>query len=272
MKNLHGMSIPLLILLALGCSSGQSATSNPASDTNKTSSSASVNVPLLCRDWDTAQSGAYKVQNNVWGKGNLTGYSQCVGIGEGENGGVVARWTWDWLYSDTYVRGYPEIIFGRKPGHVTTTTALPRQIRDIGTANVSFNYSSTHSGRGNCAFEMWLSRGPEVVSDACKVEVMIWLDWYGGINPAGPFVRTSSIDGRDYDVFVGTVQSHPYIAFRVKSPVVGAGTLNLRAFLDDLKANRLVTDDNYVQSIEFGNEASTGSGDTILYSYSVEVR
>jgi hypothetical protein len=267
MKKTATTSIRLLIPLAVCCSGGHSsaAASVPGIATAATS------PQLLCRDWQTAQVGSYLVQNNVWGKGNITGYSQCVGIGPREGRSVAARWTWNWLNSGSNVKGYPEIIFGRKPGHASTTAALPRQVKTINAATVSFDYASTHSGRGNSAFDLWLSRGRDVTPGS-KIEVMVWLDWWGGMMPAHRYLTSASIDGRDYDLFVGTGAGQPYLAYRMKSPLVGSGSLNMRFFMDHLKSIGLLTGDEYLQSIEFGNEACNGSGDTSLYSYSVVIR
>jgi hypothetical protein len=174
MKKLSTMAMQFLIPLVLGCSGGHSAGAASLPD----ATTAPAAVQLLCRDWQTAQMGSYMVQNNVWGKGKVAGYSQCVGIGHRERGTVAARWSWNWPKSSSNVKGYPEIIFGRKPRHATTTAALPRKVKTIETATVSFDYASKHSGRGNTAFDLWLTTGPEVTPGS-KIEVMVWLDWWG---------------------------------------------------------------------------------------------
>ena len=51
---------------------------------------------MQCEEAVTAASGSYEVENNVWGKGALTDWSQCVGATNSTRRGLAARWTWDW--------------------------------------------------------------------------------------------------------------------------------------------------------------------------------
>src|SRR5882757_1947397 len=83
-------------------------------------------VPLqaqtLCGDWQQVQVGEYIVQNNIWGKGNITNYSQCVS-GTSASGGVQAQLQWNWPTGvNSNVKAYPEIIYGQKPDSGPSTT------------------------------------------------------------------------------------------------------------------------------------------------------
>ena len=88
-------------------------------------------IPLNCDDQAVIDYGVYRAENNTWGKGTLSGWSQCIGLGAGLDGTLVGRWTWDWPISGTNVKAYPEVIFGQKPGSTTTSSDLPRQISSV---------------------------------------------------------------------------------------------------------------------------------------------
>ncbi len=234
-------------------------------------------LPVTCADWTAAYSGSYWVQNNTWGKEKLTGWSQCIGIGDGGPGSITARWIWDWPNSGTNVKAYPEVIFGQKPGTQSSTAALPRKVSDIQSATVAWDIESDHTGSGNTALELWLTDVPGPVADFSAPpvthEIMIWLEAYGGMHPGGAFTERVTLDGVDYDVYIGDDfgEGWRYIAFERVTPQLGIGGLDLVSFLAYLRSKHLVTGNEYVASIELGNEVISGAGQTRLHSYTVSV-
>ena len=233
-------------------------------------------IPLNCADWARVGSGVYRAENNTWGKGTLTGWSQCIGLEMSADGTLAARWTWDWLNSGDGVKAYPEIVFGQKPGSITTSADLPKRIKDLGEVTIAYDVSSTHTGSGNLAFDAWLTntQNPSTWgAPPITHEIMIWLENFG-MQPGGTYIEKKSIDGVSYSIYVGENfgQGWRYMAFaREKSPL-GAGTINLVSFLAYLQEKGYVTGDEYLASIEFGNEIVSGTGETILHKYMITVR
>ncbi len=232
---------------------------------------------MNCDDWALLDLGEYQAQNNTWGKGTLSGWSQCIGIGNNDDGTLIARWTWDWLNSGGNVKAYPEIVFGQKPGSSTTTASLPAQINSIRSATVTYDVASTYTGSGNLAFDIWLTDTDNPSTwgvPPITHEIMIWLDYYGSMSPGGAWQGREMIDGATYSVYVGEKYGDGwrYIAF-VRAPrQQGAGTLELAAFLTYLREKGLVTGEEYLASIEFGNEVAGGTGETLLNIYSISVQ
>ncbi len=188
----------------------------------------------------------------------------------------MGRWTWDLPYSD-HVVAYPMILFGQKPPAPTTTDILPIKILDIASATVSYDISSTYTGRGNVALEFWLTdrQNPTTWSvPPITHEIMIWLDAYGGMKPAGRLIEQVSIDGTSYKVYVADnfVLGWRYIAFDSETSQLGAGRLNLVSFLSYLRENDLVTGEEYLAEIEIGNEIAYGGGETIVHKYEVSIQ
>ncbi|MBN2193903.1 MAG: hypothetical protein JW751_13895 [Polyangiaceae bacterium] len=101
---------------------------------------------VRCSDLDELELGEFFVQNNMWGKGTLTGYEQCISK-EGEHGFPV-RWHWTWPEGDAnQVKGYPFIGFGQDPWRsASTTSALPRRVADL--TSLSADYSLTLTAEG----------------------------------------------------------------------------------------------------------------------------
>jgi hypothetical protein len=242
-----------------------------------TATSPASDIAMNCEDWALINNGEYQAQNNTWGKGALSGWSQCIGLGNNADGTLIARWTWDWLNAGGNVKAYPEIVFGQKPGGPTTSASLPERVNRIGSATVSYDYTSTYIGSGNTAFDIWLtdtSNPSTWGTPPITHEIMIWLDRYGSMSPGGAWKERVELDGSTYAVYVGENYGDGwrYIAFVSTEPQSGAGTLNIASFLIYILEKGLVTGDEYLASIEFGNEIATGTGETLVNSYEVMVR
>jgi hypothetical protein len=242
-----------------------------------TASSAISVIPMNCDDQGGAVKGVYRAENNTWGKGDLSGWSQCIGLGNNPGGTLVARWTWDWLDSGTNVKAYPEVIFGQKPGSSTSSPDMPEKINNVDELMITYDITSSHTGSGNTAFDIWLTNTQNPLkwgAPPITHEIMIWLDRYGGLAPGGSWVERVDIDGMTYSVYKGENYGDgwTYIAFVAKTFQPGAGTLNLRSFLSYLRDKGFVTGDEYIASIELGNEVVSGTGETMLNQYSVSIR
>jgi len=234
-------------------------------------------ITMNCDDQATAVNGAFRAENNTWGKGALTGWSQCVGLGSGPDGTLVGRWTWDWLNSGNNVKAYPEIVFGQKPGSSTTSPDLPIKINSVNYLVITYDITSTHTGSGNLAFDIWLTNTQNPAKwgvPPITHEIMIWLDHYGGLAPGGNWIETVNIDGANYSVYKAENwgDGWRYIAFVRPEGQPLAGTLNLGGLLSYMKDKGFATGDEYVASIEIGNEVASGAGETILNKFSVSVR
>lgn len=146
----------------------------------------------------------------------MTGWSQCIGIATAADGSATARWTWNWLDSQTSQFAAPPI---------------------------------TH-------------------------ELMIWLEAYGSMGPAGAVTETVTIGGADYDVHVADNfgRGWRYIAYRRKVAQLGATTLDIKAILDHARARALITGAEFVSSIELGNEVISGAGETTVSGFVATIR
>jgi hypothetical protein len=257
----------------------QTATSTPAP--TATQSDADIRaIPLDCTDGANINEGVYRAENNTWGKGNLTGWSQCIGLKTAADGTLSAHWTWDWLQpskSGGGVKAYPEIIFGQKPGGAFTSMDLPRQIKDLKEVTITYDVASTHDGAGNLAFDIWLTDTASPATFGVPPithEIMIWREYYGSTSPGGRWTENVVIDGVKYSVYLSEKwgSGWMYIAFNPVDPQVGEGSINLVSFLDYMQKKGYVTGDRYVADVEFGNEVTNGTGETVLRKYRVTVK
>ena len=63
-----------------------------------------------------------------------------------------------------------------------------------------------------------------------------------------------------------------YVAFVRTEPGTGAGSINLVSFLTYMKEKELITGEEYMASVEFGNEVVGGKGEANLNTFTVSVR
>ena len=233
---------------------------------------------MQCEEAVTAASGSYEVENNVWGKGALTDWSQCVGATNSTRRGLAARWTWDWKSQDNQVKAFPEVVFGHKPGTARSTTPLlPRKLGEMRRVVMDYDISTQRSGTGNLSVDIWLTDTPTPTTFAVPPithEVMIWLETFGPMYAGGEQIDTVSIHGIPYRVYVGEKfgLGWRYIAFKPENtPMQPVAQIDLMPYLLYLQTKGLVTPESHVANINLGNEIISGAGTTQVNHLAIDV-
>ena len=233
---------------------------------------------MQCEEAVTAASGSYEVENNVWGKGALTDWSQCVGATNSTRRGLAARWTWDWKSQDNQVKAFPEVVFGHKPGTARSTTPLlPRKLGEMRRVVMDYDISTQRSGTGNLSVDIWLTDTPNPTTFAVPPithEVMIWLETFGPMYAGGEQIDTVSIHGIPYRVYVGEKfgLGWRYIAFKPENtPMQPVAQIDLMPYLLYLQTKGLVTPESHVANINLGNEIISGAGTTQVNHLAIDV-
>jgi len=256
-------SITLLFLSNLSCKD------NGVAKTPETSAKSYLDS-TTCVDGAQIKVGEFLLDNNVWGKGSITTYQQCITAKENGSSSIFA-WQWTWPTIGSNVKSYPEIIFGYKPfGNTSTTPLLPKIIADLQLAIVSFSsYTTTINGTGNLAFDIWITDSSTPTESNIKHEIMIWLE-KNIQQPAGSFIEHVTIDGSTYDYYRGPL-SWDYIAF-VKTSTNKVTSVNISDFLTYLKNKNHISENEFLSAIEFGNEIISGTGSTVITNYKIEIK
>jgi hypothetical protein len=225
-----------------------------------------------CEDWYRRSAGEYQIENNVWNKGNTHAYEQCVFLEE-YPGGFEAGWAWNWPGIRFDVRAYPNIIYGKNPWLPSTSPNLPVRIGDLGCLEAQLDVAQQGSGKGNLAFDLWLTSSPAAQPSDITREIMIWLS-RDGFFSAGLPVDTMEIDGHPMRLW--KKENHnpsedyrwTYLAFVLKSDLT-QGSLNLSEFLNYLVENKHISPDEYLAAIQLGNEIVSGFGRTLIRGYQI---
>lgn len=235
-------------------------------------------IALNCNDGVVVPGAGFSTENNAWGKGQLTGWSQCVGVGQNSAGSFAARWTWDWPEGSGDVKAYPEVVFGHKPGYAQSThPALPRRLDALGRIQLSYEVQTTRYGAGNMAVDMWLTQSDKPDHFAVPPithEIMVWLDQFGPMYAGGKQVDQTTLDGVPYRVYLGDKfgLGWRYVAFLPNIPLRASARMDLRVFFDYLRGKQLIAGSEYLAAINFGNEIISGKGETRLNLLSVDIQ
>jgi uncharacterized protein (TIGR03000 family) len=233
-----------------------------------------------CGSFEKLFRGEYALENNDWGATQLPGYQYAQCVYASPDGDPAPRYAWAWDDPEQPpegVRGYPEIIFGKKPwADATTSPALPRVLAPPFSLRANYTAHVNASGRYNLAFDLWLTRnGGAGVADITH-EIMFWV-LNQGATPGGGYVRDLTLaDGRTCALWYGDdVGGHPYYAFVFQAPVL-TGAIEFGYYLNYLRhdlpeADLRLPAGLFVASVELGNEVWFGTGTTTLDHYQVTV-
>jgi hypothetical protein len=236
----------------------------------------------------------YIIQNNNWGNPtgstqviNYTGTSFTVQSSSGSGSSAPAS------FPSTYVGANGQIANGTY--NTWADSGLPKQISAMQSAMTSFTWSGgTSGGDFNATYDVWFASSQPTAgsyNDAITGFLMVWLYKPGGKQPIGTSVRTASIAGHTWNVWVGPrgntstgtgPASRPVISYVAQDSPVMSLNFNLKDFINDAVShadtNNGVTgpfsSSWYLTDVFAGFEIWTGSNATNLKStnFSIAVK
>ncbi len=231
-----------------------------------------------CDVFTTIDIGDLKVENNVWNAGGLppNSYSQCIYVYEDDTLNLIG-WEWQYPNEASGVNAYPQLIYGWKPWQPPSTTQnLPKQISTLTTLKVTYDAEVTrNNGDYNLAFDNWINSSPSITPQNILFEFMIWEDT-NNLTPFGEFQENVSTTNGTYKFYIGEPDWEPegsnwtYLCFQ-RIGYRSQGTVDIDELLSYLVDEGIVSQDDYLASIEFGNEVGNSTGQSIIKAFSVEI-
>jgi hypothetical protein len=273
-------AVALVYTLTAGCAGSPQAGSpalqpDIAGATPGAPGKAEAGVTADCRPGATAISGPFRFTNDQWGSNKAKSrFEQCLLRRQGAAGNEHG-WSWDWPGFDETVFAYPSITFGWKPwtGGTATDPRFPLRVSDVKRLELSYAVETEAQGVYNLAPEIWFTKtkpAPGAAADPGSItrEVMLWMDYAGGATPAGSVVGQPVIGGVTYELWkednIGKqANGVGWTLLTFKSPAVARkATLPLHEILQHLVKTSLLPPDEFVASVELGNEVMGGRGIT----------
>ncbi len=266
---IRNVATTILLVLAAGPHEGGCRTSEEPCAADLGSRPQVEGPRLECTDNGVVALGPVLLENNVWNRGDLSDYSQCVEAVAGDP--LDLRWRWSWPAGDQMPRASPGVVFGWKPWQPrSTSSALPRRLDEIRRMVVDYEVDVRAKGRFNMAFDLWVTGSLPPTPESVTHEIMIW-SMNAGMVPHGDRMDRVSIGGVRYEVYKGPMEKWMYIAF-ASTENRSAGRLPVHEFLRYLEREGHVPPGAYLASIDYGNEVVEGQGETTLRCFGIDAR
>jgi chitodextrinase len=222
----------------------------------------------ICEQFGSTTAGDYRIMNNRWG----TSATQCINTTA--NGFSITQQ--DGIGNlQGAPTAYPAIYLGCHYSSCSPSTALPRQISTIGSANGSISLSYPGGGTWDAAYDIWLNADNNTTG-VQDTEIMIWLNRNtssGNIQPIGSPVGTVNIAGRGWQVWTGNNGQNNVVSYLFQgSPLTSFG-FDVMNFVSDTFARGSQYGNNnwWLTSVQAGFEPWIGGVGLTVNSFSQAV-
>jgi cellulase/cellobiase CelA1 len=210
----------------------------------------------------TTIGGRYVVQNNRWG----TTAQQCINVtgtgfsitsqqGVGSTSGAPVS--------------YPSVFYGCHYTNCSPGTNLPIQVSSISSATSSINYNFVSGATYNASYDIWLDPTPRR-DGVNAMEIMIWFNKQGSIQPIGSAVGNTTIGGRTWQVWQGSNGSNNVISY-VAPSAISSWSFSVLDFINDVRNRGAITNSWYLTSIQAGFEPWIGGTGLAVTNFSAAV-
>ncbi|UQU66471.1 cellulose binding domain-containing protein [Couchioplanes caeruleus] len=210
----------------------------------------------------TTIGGRYVVMNNRWG----TSAQQCINVTS--TGFTIASQQGTGSTSGAPV-SYPAVYYGCHYTNCSPGTNLPMQLSSISSAPSSISYNFVSGATYDAAYDIWLDPTPKR-DGVNAMEIMIWFNRQGSIQPIGSVVGNATIGGRTWQVWQGSNGSNNVVSYVAPSPL-SSWSFNVLDFVNDTKTRTSVTNSWYLTSIQAGFEPWIGGAGLAVTNFSAQV-
>ena len=209
----------------------------------------------------TTIQGRYVVQNNRWG----TSAQQCINV---TSSGFRITTQQGSSPTNGAPVSYPSVFLGCHYTNCSPGSVLPIQVSRIRSATSSISYQYA-GGTYDAAYDIWLDPTPKT-NGVNQMEIMIWFNRQGPIQPIGGVVGTTTIGGRSWQVWRGNNGSNNVISY-VAPSAINSWSFNLLDFINDVRARGAITTSWYLTSVQAGFEPWNGGVGLAVNNFSASV-
>jgi len=216
--------------------------------------------------------GTYTLQDDEWG----SSAAECVST-EGGTGFVVTKSA---IANPAYGNpgSYPDLYAGCNWGACTKggLTADPPQIIDMNPGSVTTSLATTDppGGAYDVSYDIWVNQTPSTPGAPDGLEVMVWLNHHGGVEPAGNEVASDvQVGGYDYDVWYSSNAGNgPCVTYVMTTARTAVSGLDLGPLFYDAGQRGYLSASWYLIAVEAGFEIWNGGAGLAVNSFSVALQ
>ncbi|MBV8430458.1 MAG: cellulose binding domain-containing protein [Solirubrobacterales bacterium] len=233
-------------------------------------SAAGAETTALCNSQKASVGGGtYIVQNNEWN----SSASECVTT-DGNADFAVANSAISNATSGA-PGGYPSIYQGCHWGNCSSggLAATPVQASSLGIGKVTTSWSTTQTGSGayDVAYDIWFNRTSATTGQPNCMELMVWLNHNGGVQPFGSEVATNvSIGGHSYNVWEGAQSSWNTVSYTMTTGTTSVSNLDVGQLAQDAISRGYMPSSCWLIDVEAGFELWQGGAGLATTSFSVK--
>ena len=237
------------------------ATLLAASTLVATAGQATADVTICEQYGSTTIQGRYVVQNNRWG----SSATQCINV---TSSGFQITQQQGSAPTNGAPLSYPSVFLGCHYSNCSPGSTLPMQVSRIRSATSSINYRYA-GGTYNASYDIWLDPTPKT-NGVNQMEIMIWFNRQGSIQPIGSVVGNTNLGGRNWQVWRGSNGANNVISYVAPSPIY-SWSFNVRDFINDVRNRGMINDSWYLTSIQAGFEPWNGGVGLAVDNFSASV-
>lgn len=217
----------------------------------------------ICDQYGSTTIGnRYVVMNNRWG----TSAEQCINVTG--TGFSIASQQGVGSTSGAPV-SYPAVYYGCHYTNCSPGTQLPMRVSDIRSLNSSISYSYVSGATYDAAYDIWLDPSPRK-DGVNAMEIMIWFNRQGSIQPIGSPVGNVTIGGRTWQVWQGSNGANNVISY-VAPSAISSWDFSVLDFINDTRNRGAITNSWYLTSIQAGFEPWIGGAGLAVNNFSVTI-
>jgi hypothetical protein len=211
------------------------------------------------------------VQNNEWG----SSAAECITT----DGGT------DFTVANSSISnstsgapgGYPSIYQGCHWGNCSSggLTTTPIQASNLSSGKVTTSWSTTQPGGSNdydVAYDIWFNKTSTTTGQPNCLELMVWLNHNGPVQPFGSQVATNvSIGGHAYNVWEGAQSTWNTVSYTMTTGTTSVSNLDIGQLAQDAINRGYMPSSCWLIDVEAGFELWQGGAGLATNSFSVNV-
>ncbi|KAJ5400820.1 hypothetical protein N7465_011309 [Penicillium sp. CMV-2018d] len=224
----------------------------------------------ICDQWGTTTTDKFTLYNNLWNQGKDPNGKQCTTLDSSKGNTIAWHTSYSWAgNAPNEVKSYASAALKFTPQILSTVKSLKSDWTWRPANCLRNSYSNTNIV-ADVAYDLFLSSTP---TGSEEYEIMVWLAALGGAGPissTGKAIATVTLNGVEWDVWVGPNGQMTVYSFVAKS-TVSHFSGDLLDFFDYLVKNQGLPNGKYLKTVQAGTEPFTGTSELTVSNYSVEL-
>ena len=171
--------------------------------------------------------------------------------------------------------GYPSIYKGCHWGYCTADSGMPVAVSTMASTpnkvTTTYRTSTVNSGAWDDSYDIWYNPNKTTSSNNSGLEMMIWLNHFGGTQPAGSAGPTVTLDGISFTVWYGGSGNGGTVSFVANNPVNSVDNLDLGPLAAYAVSKGYMQNSWFLIDVEAGFEPWTSGQGLTADSFNVTV-